>query len=450
MSKTPILTGNITNNNAEIVAAFNNTLSRDGSLPNTMEAALDMNNKRILNNPDPTDPTHLVTLQYGTANYGTGAIAASAASAAAAAISATNASNSAGAAAASATSAGQSAAQLIGTSVTPITIGAGSKTFATQTGKFFAPGTDVIITNNANPAVDFMAGRTTLYFGTQLDVNVLATGGAGTFADWTIRVAGTRGAQGATGAPGAGTGDMLRANNLSDLIDFATARANLGLGSAAVQAATDFLLKANNLSDLTNTVTARTNLGLGTAAVLNVGTGANNILQLNGSSQIPAVDGSLLTGITATGGVVLISSQAASGLTEILFSAIPQIYGSLLLSWVAVNGTASTASWIAHINGVTGSAIYKNIDGIAVTNQDATGSVAFQAGGGIGDGYFQIDAYNGSTYKPFNSFFSYGAGGNDVAQFGRYPTIAGITTLRLLLQSAGTFTAGTFSLHGIK
>jgi hypothetical protein len=47
-------------------------------------------------------------------------------------------------------------------------------------------------------------------------------------------------------------------------------------------------------SDLTGTPT------LGTAAALDVGTSANNVVQLNGSAQLPAVDGSLLTGITAT------------------------------------------------------------------------------------------------------------------------------------------------------
>jgi hypothetical protein len=47
-------------------------------------------------------------------------------------------------------------------------------------------------------------------------------------------------------------------------------------------------------SDVTSNVT-----GLGTASQLNVGTSANNIPQLNGSAQLPAVDGSLLTGISA-------------------------------------------------------------------------------------------------------------------------------------------------------
>jgi hypothetical protein len=47
-------------------------------------------------------------------------------------------------------------------------------------------------------------------------------------------------------------------------------------------------------SDLTGTPT------LGTAAALDVGTSANNVVQLNGSAQLPAVDGSLLTGISAS------------------------------------------------------------------------------------------------------------------------------------------------------
>jgi hypothetical protein len=39
--------------------------------------------------------------------------------------------------------------------------------------------------------------------------------------------------------------------------------------------------------------------GLGTAATLNVGTSANNVVQLNGSAQLPAVDGSQLTNLNA-------------------------------------------------------------------------------------------------------------------------------------------------------
>lgn len=42
---------------------------------------------------------------------------------------------------------------------------------------------------------------------------------------------------------------------------------------------------------------------LGTAATLNVGTGALNIVQLDGTGKLPAVDGSQLTGVFGSGGV---------------------------------------------------------------------------------------------------------------------------------------------------
>ncbi len=51
--------------------------------------------------------------------------------------------------------------------------------------------------------------------------------------------------------------------------------------------------------DLNNAATTRSQLGLGTAATKDVGTSANNVVQLNGSAALPAVDGSNLTGIAS-------------------------------------------------------------------------------------------------------------------------------------------------------
>jgi hypothetical protein len=52
------------NENFETIEdAFQNTISRDGTSPNYMEADFDMNGYRILNSPAPISPTHLVRLQ---------------------------------------------------------------------------------------------------------------------------------------------------------------------------------------------------------------------------------------------------------------------------------------------------------------------------------------------------------------------------------------------------
>lgn len=59
------------------------------------------------------------------------------------------------------------------------------------------------------------------------------------------------------GATGAGTGDLLAANNLSDVASVATARSNLGVPETSTA-----LLKSGNLSGLANTTTAQANLGL--------------------------------------------------------------------------------------------------------------------------------------------------------------------------------------------
>jgi hypothetical protein len=59
---------------------------------------------------------------------------------------------------------------------------------------------------------------------------------------------------------------LKKSGNLSGLANYATARSNLGLGSAAVQNTSYFAQVANNLSDLTNPALARSNLQLGSAA----------------------------------------------------------------------------------------------------------------------------------------------------------------------------------------
>ena len=163
-------------------------------------------------------------------------------------------------------------------------------------------------------------------------------------------------------------------NNLSDLNSASIARTNLGLGNVAIWdvgtsatnivqvdgtgklpaidgsqltnlSATDNTKLAilNDLNDLNDVPTARTNLGLGTSAVLDVGTGANDIVQLDGSSKLPAIDGSQLTNLPSGGN----PSLGASGIVNVADGSG---------GWIALDGSASNPSFI--YNSTTGNLSY--------------------------------------------------------------------------------------------
>lgn len=131
-----------------------------------------------------------------------------------------------------------------------------------------------------------------------------------------------------TNWPNVAVGALIASNNLSDVSDPATARANLGLGSAATNDAGVFmtptsdgsqltnitaaqvgalstnagaLLSANNLSDVANAGTARDNLGLGSAATNE----ASAFLTPTGSgAQLTDITAAQVGALSTNGGVV--------------------------------------------------------------------------------------------------------------------------------------------------
>lgn len=84
------------------------------------------------------------------------------------------------------TLAGLGTAMLRLTSTSSLTIGTGSKTFTTQSGKSVSVGDWMLATSNADTS-NFMIGQITAYSGTSMTLNVTQSGGSGTHADWTIR-----------------------------------------------------------------------------------------------------------------------------------------------------------------------------------------------------------------------------------------------------------------------
>ena len=191
-------------------------------------------------------------------------------------------------------------------------------------------------------------------------------------------------------------------NNLSDLTSATSGRLNLGLGTAAVKdhgttngdlvlldavglpavdgsqltgvTGTDAtkLAIANNLSDLNNATTARANLGLGTSATLDVGTSANNVIQLDGSSRLPAVDGSQLTNLPSGASETLqqVTDNGATTTTNISVAQVT-MGGDLLADGNQTRTIASeTNRFITAHSDLNGAVRFKAKAGVALSKGD--------------------------------------------------------------------------------
>lgn len=143
---------------------------------------------------------------------------------------------------------------------------------------------------------------------------------------------------------------IAAANSAAEALTQALAAA----ASASSINLTLYLPKAGNLASLGSLSTSRANLGLGSVATFDVGTAASNIIQLDGSAKLPAVDGSQLTNIDVlpVGALVwVIGGSAPTGTIKLNGALLSRATFSRLWTAAQAGGVVTTeVGWAGNLS----------------------------------------------------------------------------------------------------
>lgn len=187
------------------------------------------------------------------------------------------------------------------------------------------------------------------------------------------------------GDSGAGTGDLLSTNNLSDLSNPTTARSNLGLGTAAVESVVPVTKGGTGATDA---ATALTNLG-----ALSSANGSVTFEKLAGASVVTSSE----TIATNNNDTTIPTSAAVKGYTDSQTVGVGQTWQNVLSSrFVSTDYTNNTGRPImVNIQFTQGSSFVPTtiflVNGLAV----AQGGQANIAGGGM----LSVIVPAGATYR---------------------------------------------------
>ena len=203
-----------------------------------------------------------------------------------------------------------------------------------------------------------------------------------------------------------------------------------GLGTAATTDSTDYATAAQGA--LADTATQPGDLG--TAAALDVGTGANNVVQLDGTGALPAVDGSNLTNVSSVATLNDLTDVDTTGVTDGQVIAYNETSGN----WEAADQSASGGTFTTYnYTATSGQTVFTGADdnansllidstnnilvtlnGITLengTDYTATSSVVTLTSGATTDDELNIYAFGSfdvADYTQFPFFKSSGAAAN--------------------------------------
>lgn len=200
----------------------------------------------------------------------------------------------------------------VGTSVTSLSVGTGTKTLTVEANKLYAAGQPVVIASTANPTTIYMDGRVSSYTASTgvLVVIVDVAVGSGTLTSWTITIGGARiSASLPLGVSNGGTGATTAGGALT----------NLGVGSAGqtlIAQTTQTALRTTGLGmssfgesvvTAANATAGRTALGISSVAATLVSQTTQSAMRTTGLG-VTAVGDSLITAVDAAAGRTAIGS----------------------------------------------------------------------------------------------------------------------------------------------
>ena len=213
------------------------------------------------------------------------------------------------------------------TSVSSVAIATGAQTFTTNLSNIstaFTVGTRIRVAYVTTPA-NYMEGVITSFSGTALVVNVDSIGGSGTFASWTISVAGIQGSNGVTSFSGNSTG-LTPATATTGAISLAGILVGANGGTGVANTGKTFTIGGNFTTSgaftTALTVTANTSLTLpisGTVLSSVTAPTANPITGTPSASNYLRGDGTwatfttgTVTSVGFTGGLITVATPTTT------------------------------------------------------------------------------------------------------------------------------------------